>query len=221
MAGVLTTPTQKAVYRFSGMAGQYVKITVVKTSGNLDTYLELYDSSGVQLAYNDDNPAVGGHNSQIDRFRLPSSGVYKIVVSSYAGRSNGAYRLTGAQLGRSSPTPSSTPTPSCGGETVSMGVSGVGAVRTPTEKCIYEYMGTAGQTVKITVVDTSGNLDTYLELYDSSGVRMAYNDDNPAVGGRNSQIDRFRLPSSGAYKIVVSSYAGGSNGLFRLTVSQP
>jgi hypothetical protein len=226
--GLLTTPTQKAVYTFSGTAGQTVKITVVKTSGDLDTFLELYDSnypSGPRLAYNDGNPAAGGLNSQIDRFRLPSSGVYKVVVSSYAGRSTGAYRLTVSQLEQSSPTPSSTPTPraqGCGGAGVlRIGVPVAGAVRTPTERCIYTYSGTAGDTVTITLVATSGNLDTYLELYDPSGVRLAYNDNNQAAGGRNSQINRYRLPSSGVYYIGVSSYAGKSTGLFALMVSRP
>jgi Bacterial pre-peptidase C-terminal domain len=209
-----------------------VKITVAKTSGNLDTFLELYGlnyPSGPRLAYNDGNPAAGGTNSQIDRFQLPSSGTYKIVVSSYAGRSTGAFRLTVSPLERSGLTPTSTPTPRgpaakprCGGAgTLPMGVPVVGAVRTPTDKCIYTYSGTAGQTVTITLVATSGDLDTYLELYNPSGARLVYNDNNSAAGGTNSQINRYRLPSSGTYYVVVSSYAGRSTGQYMLTVSPP
>jgi hypothetical protein len=122
------------------------------------------------------------------------------------------------------PTPIPTPAPaSCGG-ILSLGMPVAGQLISPTQKCVYTYSATRDETVKITLVKTSGNLDTYLELYDShypSSPRLDYSDDNSEVVGRDSQIDSYTFDATGPYKIVVSSYAGRSSGPYRLTVAQP
>ena len=122
------------------------------------------------------------------------------------------------------PTPVPSPPPAGCGGTVRLGTPVAGMLTSPTQQCVYTYNGSAGENVKITLVKTSGSLDSYLELYGSDypdGSRLDYNDDNPLAGGRNSQINRYRLGKTDAYKIVVSSYAGESTGAYRLTVARP
>lgn len=90
----------------------------------------------------------------------------------------------------------------------------------------YSFIGTAGDTVTITMVaDDNEALDTWLWLLTSEGfagddlVPVADNDDaaDASVGSRNSQIADFVLPESGEYVIRATRF-GGTGG-YTLTLS--
>lgn len=74
-------------YTFEGEAGQMVKITM--TSEEFDTVLSLRDSSGQEIAYNDDS--ARSLNSTIIT-TLPANGTYTIVARSFSGQ-GGSYNL--------------------------------------------------------------------------------------------------------------------------------
>jgi len=80
-------------YQFEGRAGEVWHITV-ETSGVLDPQIYVYDSSGAELAYNDDQ-WPGSISSEV-LVTLPSDGPYRVLVGSApkSGGSTGVYLLS-------------------------------------------------------------------------------------------------------------------------------
>jgi hypothetical protein len=84
-------PAWEAEYwYFDAQAGETVVIKVIRTSGNLDGWLSLFDPYGNEIAYDDDS---GGNYNPMIRRSLSVSGQYRIRVSSYVAASTGDYRV--------------------------------------------------------------------------------------------------------------------------------
>jgi hypothetical protein len=83
----------------------------------------------------------------------------------------------------------------------------------------YEFELAAGQSVLITAEATSGDLDTYLTLYDPSGVRVAENDDRNPGEILDSALG-YTAAMAGTYTIRVSRYEpGDSSGNYVLNIT--
>src|SRR5664279_4575778 len=99
-------------YQFPGTANEVVTITVRATDNQLDPKVSLLDSSGAEVASNDDHdsvdPSLGPYDSQIPSFTLPKTDTYTIQINGFAGI-GGTFELTIAQ-GGGSPNPG-TPAP--------------------------------------------------------------------------------------------------------------
>lgn len=86
----------------------------------------------------------------------------------------------------------------------------------------YSYNAIAGESVRVRVEPTSGDLDPVLTLISPDGVIIARNDDE-ATGSRSSAL-AITLPAAGVYTIEASRYlpesrsAARSSGTFRLTL---
>lgn len=81
---------QRYRYTFSVGSPRTVTITMMKTSGNLDPYLELFGPNGALVASDDDS--AGNYNSQIVR-QLNGNSTYTIVARDY-GSGTGSFELT-------------------------------------------------------------------------------------------------------------------------------
>jgi serine/threonine protein kinase len=81
----------------------------------------------------------------------------------------------------------------------------------------YTYAWSAGDHVVIAL--DSNQFDTFLVLRTPSG-REIVNDDDPVSGTLNSRIDTV-LSESGTFQVVATSYAPGSLGSYRLTITSP
>jgi Bacterial pre-peptidase C-terminal domain len=79
---------------------------------------------------------------------------------------------------------------------------------------VYEFSGSAGQTVTITLESTE--FDPYLILVDSSGNAIDQNDD--ASNSNANSFLRVRLPQTGTYQAIVNSYDRTGRGRYKLTV---
>lgn len=77
----------------------------------------------------------------------------------------------------------------------------------------YTFQASAGQSVLIQM--GSASFDTYLEVYDANGTRIAYDDDGG--DGTNSTMI-FTAPSAGPYTIAATSYSSGTTGAYTLSV---
>ncbi len=217
VTGQITNAAYQQDWAFEGAAGDMVTITMVGTNDDLDPYLTLLDSAGMELAYNDDSalPLRRSLDSQLT-FVLPASGRYIIRASRYAGSdgsSSGAYSLT---LSAGGPFTNATP--------ISFNQTVTGEITNETYRQIWSFEGQAGQVVIITMRTTSGDLDPTLTLLDGTATQLAYNDDaeDPNVGSYNAQIARFTLPQTATYYILAASYGGqgGSTGTYELTLAQ-
>lgn len=80
-------------YSFTAGAGETVTIDIDGTNG-IDTVVRIYDAAGNPVAQNDDGPVDVGSAVRQDSFlsfTLPASGVYYIVVGTYAGPGSGGF----------------------------------------------------------------------------------------------------------------------------------
>ena len=206
------------LYKFTVTAGDTITATTALPSGGtaMDTYLRLFNSSGTQLAFDDDS---GGNYYSSLTYTFTASGTYYIGVSGYANTaynpkvggsgmtgSTGDYRLTmdfdvSDTLAKALPVTL--------GPTSSVAVYyteniGDGAYRAK-DVDLYKFTVTAGDTITATTALPSGGtaMDTYLRLFNSSGTQLAFDDDS---GGNYYSSLTYTFTASGTYYIGVSGY---------------
>ncbi|MFM1902830.1 MAG: hypothetical protein RLZZ440_730, partial [Planctomycetota bacterium] len=211
----------------------------------LDSYLRLFDSAGNQLAANDD---FGGSQDSQLAYTAAVSGTYFLGVSGYGNSiysplsggntrtgSTGEYTLA---LTRATPPfeandsiAQATPVAFTGGAASFEAVIGDG-IYAARDVDLFAVSLVAGQVVTfdVTARDTGSTLDSYLRLFDATGLELAANDD--AGGSRDSYL-QFTAVSAGVYYLGVSGFrnsryfpavAGsgvtGSTGPYRLDISR-
>ncbi len=213
VVGEITPYDPADAWTFRGQQGDLVTISMRATGGNLDSYLRLSDSQGLEVAANDD--CCGSYDSQIALYSLPASGTYTITATRYGqatGNSSGTYELelTLETIGG----PDQQGTEIAYGETVEGRINDAD----PSDTWLFE--GEAGDVVTIAMRATNGNLDPLLYLYNPQGSQLAANDDS----GRSldAAIVSFRLPSSGTHTILATRFGGPggySSGSYELTLS--
>jgi hypothetical protein len=175
-------------------AGQTLHIGtcgVAGASGSGDTYLRLFNSSGSQVAANDD--ACGGLLSNLS-YTVPAgaSGTYQVRAGCY---SSGSCAGTVAWTIRGSFSYSATNTSNATVNTVNHPVYLVSGQRIQVGTC-----GLEGAT---------GSGDTYLRFHDAAGTQVAGNDD--ACGGRLSDFS-YTPPvgATGTHQIRAGCFSSGS-----------
>ncbi|MBC7872142.1 MAG: PPC domain-containing protein, partial [Chitinophagaceae bacterium] len=211
---VITT-VEGDLWSFYGNSGD--SVTVSLYSDDFDSYLELLDSNGNLLAQDDDS--AGDLDSQIN-FVLPFSGTYQIKAHAYNnGASSGAYTLT-LEIGSGSSSSGGTSGGTNTSDQVFMGYlvanSVTGSISTAGGD-VWQFDGSSGQSVSISMFSTDGSMDCYLELYDDFGNLLISDDDG--AGNLNSQITGFSIPQEGTYYIVAKTFGGSGRGGYSLTVT--
>lgn len=183
---------------FDGVEGQIIRLT---TDADFDSTLSLLDESGNVIAFNDD---FGGTlNSQIRDFALPATAIYIARVSGYRNRNGGDFTITLENAPALAQTVASN-------QTLAIGQA-QSATLAQGEIDTWEVEGTAGQTVTISV---SGDFDTTLTMFDSTGAQIAFNDDS--ADSTNSTLDSIALPVTGMYTVQVGSFGDLSGGDYTL-----
>ncbi len=172
---------------------------VIALSADFDTYLELENASGEQIASNDD---YNGLDSQIGPFVLPGAGQYTIIARSFGDFSEGAYTLSLEFV-----------EVTVGGGDIAYGDT-VSATRTASQDDQYTFTGSAGDEIEILL--TSEDFDTYLELRDAGGLVIAQDDDS--AGSLDSLIT-FTLPSSGEFVIIARAFSDSAAGAYTLSLT--
>ncbi|MFO7320418.1 MAG: hypothetical protein DIU68_001680 [Chloroflexota bacterium] len=89
-------------------------------------------------------------------------------------------------------------------ETIALGQSIEAELADGQDNALYNFEGTAGQLVSITLV--SDDFDPLLVLIGPDGQELTINDDG-GPGSLNSRIGPYSLPEDGEYTIVVDTYS--------------
>ena len=239
MRGEITATAYVQEYNITLDAGQVITVTMERQGGDLDFYLSILGPNGAEVASNDDAPTqvgISALNSQIVDFRAPSSGTYTIRATRYdeaQGTTTGPYvlRVSGAQgngpVATAVPRPTAAPSTGSSvefGAVLTVGDTVTGRIDGDVFAIDYPISLTAGETIGVTMVATSGNLDTFAIVYDPSNDPVAFNDDAPTpLNGNsyNSQIVGYTALTSGVYSIRATRYDfenGDTTGGFRLEV---
>jgi hypothetical protein len=157
LTGAINAASDLDAYQFYGQAGERVLITVVPTSGTLGTHLDLY--SPERNYVNGLSPPEHKAN-----WYLNSTGVYTLVVDDYQFNRTGEYAITVVKF----PGPVSSPGDPDGGAIASGEVLS-GTIDGASDMDAYQFYVTTWDEVVINAVKLSGELDTYMDLYDSTG----------------------------------------------------
>ena len=193
--GVIGTAWEQDVYKIDLSAATGPTDVVLYTTGDVDTVGEILDDNSRQLASNDDSILS---DRRFDFFlgAVLEPGIYYIFVSGY-GTSTGPYKLhswTGTDQAGSRATSAVLP----------LGSSQIGIIGSSTDEDYFRITLSADADVQ---VHANGSIDTVGELFDSSGNRLAYNDDSVLSLWPGAFFMVKRLPA-GTYYVAVSGFDG-------------
>ena len=190
-------------YYIFATAGQWITLNMVKTSGNLDGYMVLFDQvTNTTLAYDDDSG--DGYNPRISNYQFQRSGRFRVILTSYNNGSTGNYNIV-AQL---SPHEANDNRLLAHNKTLS------GNISPASDLDNYFFWADAGDLVTIQMWRNGGTLDTYLTLYDENGNYITSDDDGG--NGTDSLISNVYLWDSGFYHVVAESYGNSSSGAYKI-----
>ncbi len=217
VTGTISNVEPQVFYTFRANRGDVLTIEMQRISGTLDPYLQVLDHNRFLLASNDDVPEGGSHNSRIDNFVAPETGVYIVVASRYgeaAGDTVGNFILS-VYEGQFSGIGSSSILP----ETIEPDQPIAGQISDSQPQRYYRFSARENDVIDVLMARTSGSLDAYLILQDMNGNTLFQDDDSG--GGKNAAINGFRLPQDGNYIIIAQRFEGTSgttSGGYRLTL---
>jgi hypothetical protein len=199
------------------------RVAVTMQSAQFDTLLRVEPPTGD--AVDNDDVARDNTNSRVD-FTAPIDGRYRIVATSYAPATAGAYTIevsAGAPGQGLMVTGSNNNAPDA-----QTGPGGTLVAGTPVNEYLtpgdpssggrfvrgYRLEGRQGDMVTLRL--TSTGFDPTLALIAPNGQRWANDDTTPQ--DTNSTIT-MTLPAAGTYRVEVSSYRPGATGPFSLSLS--
>ena len=168
-------------------------------TASFDTRLYLYNSSGDQVGSNDDDSECGSGLSRLTYHPTVSGYIY-LRVTGFAG-ATGTYTLAYKKECIDVPNYHYTLTPGTSWATTSGSNTG------DCHRKIYRFSATANQPYVFKTGcgnNATADFDTYLEIFDADGNRLAYNDDN-GCGNGQSKLD-YTPTTSGYQYLVVSGY---------------
>jgi YD repeat-containing protein len=185
--GIAADPPPWKYYYLTASANDSVTLRVTKTSGTLTPYLEFYGPTGT---------LIGSAAGQLDR-TLTTAGTYTIVVRDQSSINTGNFILTWHRINNP-----------CNAATIGCGQVLQGNLSTVGKIDVYTFTVTGGDNVVLTLTKTSGGLDPSLELYNSSGTRLAYQ----YTSTGNQVIITQTLSSAGTYSVFASDYGNDETG---------
>jgi 5-hydroxyisourate hydrolase-like protein (transthyretin family) len=198
----LTTDAPSDRYSFEGTEGENVVISV--TSPDFDSYLTLVDENGVTLAENDDVDET--LNSRIGPFRLPYSGTYTVIVTSFSYHNSatpefGAYRLLVERISTGSIDYGQT-------QTLTFDDSTFGSYLT--------FDANVGDVLSATVA--GDGIDTQLRLLGPDGDVLVTDDDSGA--GVNPELQTYTATVTGTYTLAITAFTPGAAGSADVTLTR-
>ena len=205
-------------FTFDAQEGDIINLSMVRSSGTLDPYLQVVDSERFLVAENDDLTG-NTKNAAIQNLLIEATGTYIVVATRYgqaAGNSVGSFVLTveessNSGLGNSQQAP----------QLIVLGQTVEGELSEDRYEQYYTFEGLRDQIISIIMERTvfAGQLDAYLILTNSGFVPLIEVDDFD--GSQNPRIVNFRLPADGIYHIIATRFGranGDTFGAYRLTL---
>lgn len=190
LSGSISIAAEKDEFTFNGTSGEKITLRFAKTSGTLSAYAELLNPSGTRIAYSN----AGEINAT-----LAVSGTFKITVRdyNYTNTNIGDYSLTIQRINNPA-----------GAFSLSFGQTLTGSIDSFSKIITYSFSATANDAITIrsaTVTTASGTFAPYLELYNSTGTRVAYTLDNSLTS---------KVTLTGSYSLLVTDYQRDGTGTY-------
>ncbi|MDW8256528.1 MAG: DVUA0089 family protein [Acidobacteriota bacterium] len=230
IVGTLDPANDVDFFAFEASAGQQVIIDVDAQSltpkSPADTVVTLYDSSGRQLAENDDESS--DTRDSLLRFTVPAAGryIFRIRDFSQRGGPNFAYRVRVALTGGVPPGRFTEAEPNnsvAQANPITPNVTIRGVLDPQGDVDFFAFQASAGQRVRIDVaakrLTPPSAADTIVALFDSSGRKLAENDDR-APGQLDSLLE-FTFTAAGRYVFSIRDFGnkGGRDFTYEASVT--
>lgn len=214
--GTISDVSPEVYYTFQAQQGDILTISMLRSSGSLDPYLQVVDGERFVIAQNDDQTGADTRNAQIDALIIARSGTYIIVATRY-DNSAGSFVLTLEETaGSGSGSTRLAPLPLVYGE------SATGSLDNQQVARYYSFAAQAGDLVTIDLErGGSGDLDAYVTLADSDFQSLIEDDDSGE--GQNARIADYRIPADGRYHIIATRFegaTGATRGEYRLALDR-
>jgi len=213
--GAISDAVPVIAYEFEGRAGEVIAVEMTRTSGDLDTLLEVVGANGQVIASNDDIDS-GNRNSRIAAATLPADGLYTIRATRYSGANGisvGGFRLTltlvssagggqGNAAGVGAP-----PTLDVPYQQIAYEQTVTGQIADDTTPRYYLFAGTQGDLVSAHLTPTGGGIVPVVRFYDTDLnelSRSVTNDDGSASV-------YLAITTTGWYLVEAASQGGGGS----------
>lgn len=212
--GTISDTNAEVFYTFQAEQGDILTISMVRSSGTLDPYLQVVDSERFEIAKNDDH-SRDTRNARIEGLIIERSGPYIIVATRYDD-SAGSFVLSieeaansGMGSSRLAPLP------------IRYGESRSGTLSHAQYERYYSFAAEAGDLVTVSMNrGAGGDLDCYLILADDA-FGTIQEDDDSGVEFQDSLITDYRIPAAGTYHIIATRFdgaRGSTGGEYRLSL---
>jgi len=187
-------------YRFNVMSGD--------PNGLADPFITLYDSTGTQVASDDDGGA--GLNAYLS-YASPSGGTHYAAVSSYGQTGSGSYMIWATDTDVPGHIYTDENLDNAGDDRLSR-------IEIPGDLDTYRVELEAGVRYQIDVSGVGDHplTDAFVTLLDANGERVTSDDDSG--DGRDARL-RFTPETSGTFHIQASGL-GGSTGSYQVSVTR-
>lgn len=199
------------LYAFNASEGDEVTISMVQLHDDLDPFLVLLGPRGELIAADDDSGSEP-FSAMVSQVKLPASGGYFLMATSYQNIDDLIEVETQDVLEYELSIEGITPPASLPDfdenrltyfrQELQIG-DVVNGESTPEEPVYYfTFDGEAGKSIDLTL--TSDDFDTILHVFDPTGNRIAVNDDDPDGTGTDSGIYDLKIPDNGQYLIFAT-----------------
>ena len=212
--GTISDTNAEVFYTFQAEQGDILTISMVRSSGTLDPYLQVVDSERFEIAKNDDH-SRDTRNARIDGLIIERTGPYIIVATRYDD-SSGSFVLSieeAANSGMGSTRLAPLP--------IRYGESRSGTLSHAQYERFYSFNADVGDLITISMNrGASGDLDSYLILADDAFTSIQEDDDSGAEF-QDALITDYRIPADGRYHIIATRFdggRGGTSGEYRLSL---
>ena len=212
--GTISDTNAEVFYSFQAEQGDILTISMVRSSGTLDPYLQVVDSERFEIAKNDDH-SRDTRNARIDGLIIERTGPYIIVATRYDD-SSGSFVLSieeAANSGMGSTRLAPLP--------IRYGESRSGTLSHAQYERFYSFNADVGDLITISMNrGASGDLDSYLILADDAFTSIQEDDDSGAEF-QDALITDYRIPADGRYHIIATRFdggRGGTSGEYRLSL---
>jgi len=178
-----------------------------ETTGSIDTYMYLYNYDTDEEITSNDDGGQGGNARIVQNVRAGTR--YLAVVRGYSSSTNGAYGFRAYMVVREGGSSWENPH----SYEIGIGEDNVTTVNRTIQSGDEEYFLLLPDRDGRLVVETTGRMDTYMELYNADDRNDILDENDDGGTSYNARI-RYNVRSGGRYIAVVSGYGGSASGSF-------
>jgi uncharacterized repeat protein (TIGR01451 family) len=217
LSGTINVASDMDAFQFYGAVGQRVIINAVTTSGSLDTKIIVYPPGGGPAEASSYWSCAGfcHWTDQLD-WQLQQTGFYTIVVEDGGLTNSGTYNISFLAMPEAI---NSAADPD--GGAIASGQTLVGTINVPSDMDAFQFYGNGGDRAIVSVVTTSGSLDTKIIVYPPDGGPAEASSYWSCAGFCHwtDQLD-WQLQHTGLYTVVVEDGGLTNSGTYNISLTK-